>query len=238
MARGMTPVYLVIGDYLRDLISHAEPGDQLPSENELCERFSVSRMTARQAVSELATEGLLYKVSGSGTFVAQAPVHRRMNRLLSFSEEMRRRGVAPSSRILSTKVRQSHVTEAAALQLTPRDRVIAIRRLRLADSTPMAIEEAIVPATFAPILGEIEAGNSLHEALKRIGRGPVRADGRLTAAVATAEEADLLEIAVGGALLVERRTVRDVKNLPIEWTESRYAGDRFVFDIELEHPGT
>src|SRR5687767_15766889 len=96
------PAYVIIERELRKMIRAAQPGDPLPSDAELCERFGVSRMTARQAVQRLANEGLLYRVSGRGTFVAQDPVHRRMNTLLSFTEEMARRGLTARSQILQS----------------------------------------------------------------------------------------------------------------------------------------
>ena len=84
--------YREIERYLRTLVEGARPGAPLPSEAELCERFSVSRMTVRQALAELTNDGLVERRRGQGTFVAHRPVHRRPGVFLSFTEEMNRRG--------------------------------------------------------------------------------------------------------------------------------------------------
>ena len=109
----------------------------------LCEEFGVSRMTARNAVQRLSQEGLVYRVPGRGTFVAEPPVHRQAGHLLSFTEEMRRRGRAPSSRLLAREVREPGPAEASRLQLEPGAEVVAVNRLRVADDEPVAIEEAV-----------------------------------------------------------------------------------------------
>jgi GntR family transcriptional regulator len=230
---GTTPAYQVIERELRKLIAKAQPGDSLPSDAELCERFGVSRMTARQAVQRLAADGLLYRVSGRGTFVAQTPVHRRINTLMSFTEEMRRRGLKASSRVLDSGVRTGLDEEVLALRLPPRSPVVAIRRLRLADDVPMAVEHVRLPAVCAGVLNADLEHNSLFVALEGIGRVPTRALGTLTAAPADADDAAALEVPEGTPLLVEQRTIHDQSDLPVEFTQSRYVGGRYLFDIEL-----
>lgn len=228
-----TPAYRLIEQELRRLIAESKAGDPLPSDAELCEQFRVSRMTARQAVQRLAAEGLLYRVSGRGTFVAQAPVHRRINRLFSFTEEMRRKGRTASSRVLEANVRPGLAEEILALRLPPGSGVVAIRRLRLADDVPMAMEYARLAAVCAGVLASDLARSSLFDALRGIGRVPTLAQGTLTAAAAHADEAGLLNVPEGAPLLVERRTVFDQAEKPLEFTESRYVGGRYLFDVEL-----
>jgi GntR family transcriptional regulator len=229
-----TPAYRIIEQELRRQISAAKPGDPLPSDAELCDRFKVSRMTARQAVQRLAAEGLLYRVSGHGTFVAQAPVHRRINRLLSFTEEMRHKGRTVSSRLLEAGLRPGLEEEVLALRLPPNSAVVGIRRVRLADDVPMAVEYARLAAVCAGVLVADLTRTSLFDALRGIGRVPTLAQGTLTAAAARAEEAALLNVPEGAPLLVERRTVFDQADGPLEFTESRYVGGRYLFDVELE----
>ena len=109
------PRYLEIADYLRDLIADAQLGDRLPSDAELCDRFGVSRMTARQAVNVLANERLLVRKRGSGTFVTGRRVPRALGSPLSFSESMRRRGMEPTSRVLRAGPADLTAEEAEAL---------------------------------------------------------------------------------------------------------------------------
>src|SRR4030095_4776767 len=97
--------YRAIEGYLRSLVEGAGPGDPLPSEAELWERFSVSRMTVRQAPQELTNDGLVERRRGQGTFVAQRPVHRHPGVFLSFTEEMNRRGAQATSRPLADRLK-------------------------------------------------------------------------------------------------------------------------------------
>lgn len=233
MSAKTPPAYMIIERELRRLIEKAQPGDPLPSDAELVRRFGVSRMTARQAVQRLASDGLLYRVSGRGTFVAQNPVHRRMNTLLSFTDEMSRRGLKAGSRLLDSGVRAGTDDEVLALQLPVGSSVATVRRLRLADGVPMAVEHVRLPAVCAGVLAEDLEKSSLFHALEAIGRVPTRAAGTLTAAAADEAEAELLDVPSGSPLLVELRTIHDQDDTPLEFTESRYVGGRYRFDIEL-----
>src|SRR3954452_9494099 len=141
------PRYYEIEQALRGRIADLKADAPLPSDAMLCEEFGVSRMTARNAVQRLVQEGIVYRVPGRGTFVAEPPVHRQAGNLLSFTEEMRRRGRVPSSRLLARVVREPGPAEASRLQLAPGEAVIALRRLRMADTEPVAIEEAVFPAS-------------------------------------------------------------------------------------------
>ncbi|MGN9910176.1 GntR family transcriptional regulator [Phytohabitans sp. LJ34] len=234
MVRAGTPRYMVIEEHLRKLIGAGQPGDPLPSDSELCERFSVSRMTARQAVMRLVNEGAIYRVPGSGSFIADRHIHRGMNRLLSFTEDMRARGRVVSSRVLSAGLREGAPDELRALHLAPGDRVVAVTRVRLADGVPLALERAVLPPSMAPILEADLATTSLHELSRELGREPTKALGSLTAVTASPLDAELLEVKVGGGLLVERRTILDQQGAPMEYTETSYVGDRYLFDVVLE----
>jgi len=104
------PRYYEIEQALRARIAELKPDAPLPSDAMLCEEFGVSRMTARNAVQRLVQEGIVYRVPGRGTFVAEPPVHRQAGNLLSFTEEMRRRGRVPSSKGLADLARE-HLRE-------------------------------------------------------------------------------------------------------------------------------
>src|SRR4029453_5754878 len=115
--------YRAIEGYLRSLVEGAGPGDPLPSEAELCERFSVSRMTVRQALQELTNDGLVERRRGQGTFVAHRPVPRRPGGFLSSPEEMHRGGPQATSRLLSAGLDDPRRPEAEDLGLAPGSRV-------------------------------------------------------------------------------------------------------------------
>jgi GntR family transcriptional regulator len=235
------PRYYEIEQALRARIAELKPNDPLPSDAMLCEEFGVSRMTARNAVQRLAQEGIVYRVPGRGTFVAEPPVHRQAGSLLSFTEEMHRCGRVPSSRVVRREVRDPRPAEASGLQLEPSARVVALSRVRLADDEPIAFEEAVFPAPLADVVlgADLEHG-SLHTTLVGAGRIPTMGRARLGAESATARDAELLGIPEGAPLLVEKRVINDQDGRPLELCESRYAADRYGidvhFDVELPSP--
>lgn len=236
------PHYRQIERALRERIAALRPGERLPSDAELCAQFNVSRMTARHAVQRLAADGLIRREPGRGSFVAQPPAHRRANRLMTFTHEMLRIGRVPSSRVLTRVVRPSSAAEAASLAIPVRAPVVDLRRLRLADDQPIALESAILIGACGPaVMAADLASGSLHEALTRAGFGLHRGTGTITAERATAEDARLLAIATGDPLLVERRVIVDRDDRRIEATESRYAADRYglgvQFDVEAPDQG-
>ncbi len=233
MSKNAVPRYLAVERHLRSRLASLKPGDPVGSDAELCALFNVSRMTVRQAVLRLVTEELIYRVPGVGTFVARPQMHRHAARLRSFTEELGLRGAGVSSRMLVSESRDGTVEEIADLKLPPRSIVVHVRRLRLADDEPMAIEDVVLPPFCTPVLdADLEHG-SLHEALKRLGEIPTKAVGMQFAATADPSDADLLEIGPGAPMFVERRLITNQNALPLEKTETRYVGDRFVFHIEL-----
>jgi GntR family transcriptional regulator len=238
---GYQPQYRQIEQALRERISALRPGERLPSDAELCAEFRVSRMTARNAMERLAADGLIRREPGRGSFVAIPTAHRRTNSLMTFSQEMRRAGRVPSSRVLTCVVRPASSIEAASLGIAARQPVVHVRRLRQADGEAIALESAVLIGDFADaIMGADLAGGSLHAALAGAGVVLRRGTGTISAAAATAEDAGLLAIRPGDALLVERRVIMDRHGRPIESTESRYSADRYglVVHFDVEPPAT
>lgn len=227
------PRYVTIEQSLRERIAKLQPGEKLPSDADLCEEFGVSRMTARHAVDALVQDELVNRLPGRGTFVARPPVRRQMGSLLSFSDEMRRRGLEPSSRVLLRSLEAPSDAEIAQLGLRSHSRVVVVRRLRLANGAPMSIEHSLLHPDLEPVLNEDLESGSLHLAMTKLGRVPSRAQGSLTCRLATSEDARLLELERPSPLLVEQRLILDQDGRPVELTESFYAGERYVFDIEL-----
>jgi len=229
------PQYRRIELALRERVPAMRPGERLPSDSDLCREFRVSRMTARNAMQRLAEDGLVQRIPGRGTFVAEPPAHRHADRLMAFSHEMARQGRTPSSRLLARGTRPATQAEAATLELRPADDVVLVRRLRLADELPIAIETAILVRRAGDLVmnADLETG-SLHEALARAGVHLRRGRATITAEAATSEDARLLGIREGEPLLVERRVIADAQARPVEATESRYPGDRYALDVRFE----
>ena len=226
------PRYHEIEQALRAQIADLDAHAPLPSDAQLCEEFGVSRMTARGAVQRLVHEGLVYRVPGRGTFVAPARANRTASHILSFSDEMRRRGRTPSSQVLQKRRRPATAAERDRLGA---DEVIVLRRVRLADGEPVAVETAVFPAP--RVAGALEGnldGASLFATLAEAGLVPTAGRASLAAEAATAEDARLLRVKRGEPLLVERRLIHDQQGAPLEWTESRYVGARYGLDVDFD----
>ena len=226
---------------LRERIAVMDAGDELPSDAALCREFGVSRMTARNAMRRLADEGLVLRVPGRGSFVAEPPTHRRADRLMTFSREMERRGRVPSSRVLACEIRPCTADEATALGVPVAEPIVVLRRVRCADDEPVAVETAtLVGRTASAVMrADLEHG-SLHAVLASAGHHLRRGISTITAAAATYEDARLLGLRRGDPLLVERRVILDTHGRRLEATESRYPADRYALDVlfDVEAPSS
>jgi len=233
------PQYRQIESALRRRIASLQPGARLPSDSQLRTEFGVSRMTARNAMQLLAEDGLIERQPGRGSFVTEAPARRHANRLMTFTDEMIRTGRSPSSRVLDRRIRPSTADESADLGIPPHQPVVHLRRLRLADGLPVALESTVLLGSYArPVMEADLSHESLHEILRRAGIVLRRGTGTIAAAAASAEDARLLETRIGDPLLVERRVIADGHGRWIEATESRYRADRYglVVKFDVESP--
>jgi len=227
------PKYLEIASHLRSLVSDGEPGDLLPSDAELCDRFNVSRMTARQAVHLLVNEHLVERRRGRGTFVAPRRVPRSLGSPLSFTESMRQRGLTASSRSIESGAASANRSEARALGIGDGDPVYMIQRVRLADRVPMAIERVVLPPSIASSINtDLESG-SLHHAFEAAGFRPSRAHADVSARLATEWEAEQLDMPPVSVVLSEERTIFDQESRPLEHTVTLYSADRYSFSAVL-----
>lgn len=235
MTGAFQPQYRQIEQALRERILTMAPGSRLPSDAELCAEFGVSRMTARNAMQRLAVDGLIAREPGRGSFVAEPPAHRRADRPMTFTQEMRRAGRTPTSRTLTRIIRPSTAEEAASLGIALRQPIVHLRRLRKADDQPVALESAVLVGACADAVmtADLDHG-SLHETLARAGIVPARGVATISAGAATAEDARLLEMRPGDPLLVVLRVITDVDGRRIESTESRYPADRYGLDVRFD----
>lgn len=191
-------------------------------------------MTARAALQGLVAEGLIYRVSGRGTFVSEPPARRRAENLVRFSEEMRRRGRVPSSKLISSESRKAQDDEIHRLRLTDPAHVVAVTRIRLADDVPVALERAVFPGELSALLEVDAATHSIHDALGSLGRYPQRGYSSIGADISGDLESHLLGIPTGSALLIEKRLILDQDDRPIELTESRYVSSRYALDVAFQ----
>ena len=227
--------HMRVRDYLRSLVTHElAVGDAIPSERLLCERFGVSRMTVRQAVDALVVEGLLEREQGRGTFVAPTKLDLEV-RLSSFGEEMRRRGMEPSSKVLVAEEVPASSDIADALELLPGELVFYLHRVRYADGEPMAIEQTWLPSRLAPGLFEGGAPDSIYGELRRRGLEPDWGEDTVAAAEVDAQDAELLGLRTGRAVLrLTRHTFAG--EIACTYSRSSYRADRYVLWVPLRAP--
>lgn len=235
MAESAGPAHVAIARQLRAELAERAPGDLLPGDRELAERFGVSRMTVRQAVATLVSEGHVHRVRGSGTYVAERPVHRRMGRLLSFSEHMHRQGRTPSALVVDRGRRPGTRAENSDLEQLVDDEVLTMCRVLRGDGVPIAVEDVALPLRCGDVF-DADLSGSLHAALAAGGHRPHRARGTLTAEPAAPEHAKLLDVAIGSALVVQRLLLFDEHDVPVQLVTVRHLGDRIVFDIDQHRP--
>ena len=226
------PKYEVLTQSLRARIASMAPHDALPTERDLQAEFGVSRATVRQAIRVLVGEGLVYNVQGSGTYVSNTDVVSKTLRLTGFSQDMRLRGMTPSSSVLGHETMPADPDVAHRLMIEPGTDVLHVRRLRLADDLPMALEGIYLVQS---MLGAatIDLTRSLYDQLSDAGIAPARAAEVIDAMNLDAQQARLLDQAVGAAALRVRRVTFTHRGRPVEYAETVYRGDRYDFEIVI-----
>src|SRR6266496_2203734 len=232
------PRYFQLKEIMRERIRSGEwkPGDLIPSERELSEKYGISRMTARQAITELVNEGLFYREQGKGTFVSQRKITQQLIRLTGFTEDIKARGQKPGTKVLSAQMFPADETTAEKLRIDPGTLIFRLQRLRLADDEPLAIElSQITFKDCARLLEEDLQQNSLYRLLEtKYGLPLMEAEQELEAGLAGNEEAHILKIPVGSAVLFTRRTTYTDRNKPIEYAKSVYCGNKYTFYTQMK----
>lgn len=234
---GAAPLYVQIAEGLLDRIECGElaPGDRLPAERELSEMLGVNRVTLRRALRTLESQGLLTRHQGKGTYVAEPKIERQAGRLVSFTRGMSRRGFVPGTRVLAFEQRPVEAALARELGLPAAAPVFFVLRLRLLNHEPMLLERYTIPARRFPELERFDLeARSIYEVLEHeYGVVFQRARQSLEPTVASAYDAELLLVAPGSPLMLERRLSFDPDGRPIEHGRDLYRGDRFRFVTEI-----
>jgi len=231
------PLYHQLYQILRGDIVRGEwqPGDMIPPESELIEQYQLSRTTVRQVLDMLSNEGLIYRQQGRGTFVAHPTVEQALVRIISFTEDMRQRGVRPGTEVLSSGLIPAPQDIAEKLEIAPGEEMARLERLRLADGEPMSIEESHLVHRYCPgVLEGDYASNPLREALERdYGIRWSHARQTIRAISASRNLARLLSVPPHSALLYIERVSYSQQNTPVEFLRIYYRGDRYTLYSEL-----
>ncbi|GEN25775.1 GntR family transcriptional regulator [Halomonas cupida] len=227
-----TPLYLQLARQLELEIRSGEwrAGEALPSERNLAEALSVSRITARNALDQLAESGLIRRDRGSGTFIRPS-VNQSLTRLVSFSEMLTRRGFTPRSEWLLRDMDWPSSEESLRLGLSANAQVARLKRLRLADDVVMAVEESCLPVSVLPEPQSVET--SLYKWLEAAGRPITRALQHVTAINADENLARLADVPAGQALLKITRVGYLADDTPAELTVTYCRTDYYDFTVEL-----
>lgn len=233
VVQGAVPKHEQLRAILTSLVTRElRPGDMLPSERRLCLDHGVSRITVREAVGQLVSEGLVVRVRGKGTFVAERTVRSRLH-LASFQEDMRRLGLEPTTVLLSVE-RTTPPERTATLFGCARPEAFHVRRLRVADGSPMAVDDAWYNAELAPDLDEFDLSRSIYRLLsEHYGRSLDRAEQTVGAIGASREIAALLGLVASRPVFVFDRITYSGDRV-IEHARSWYRGDRYELQMTLE----
>jgi GntR family transcriptional regulator len=231
---GRSSKQALVRDQILTMLDELTVGDALPSERKLSSDLSVSRPTLRAVIDELVREGLLLRRHGSGTYVAEPKIALPLT-MTSFSEDMSRRGMRPSSRVVSFEVQSAGAKLGQRLHLSPVEEVWVITRLRLADDETMAIEWLHAPRRFLPDLKREDlAQQSFYELLnERQGIVIARGTQTIEPTVTSHEEADLLGVPVHSPAFLFERTTEGQRGEVVEFVRSVYRGDRYRLVTEL-----
>ena len=224
-------------DRVLDLIESLAVGQPIPAERQLAVDLGVSRLTVRAALDDLVRDGHLDRRHGSGTYVTEPKIAQPLT-LTSFSDDMRRRGMKPGSRTLELTTTLAGARLAHRLGVSPEARLIRVKRLRLADSQPMAMEVLHVPEALVPGLTRADfEDHSFYELLsERYGIIIATGTQSIEPTVTSEEESEVLGVPLHTpAFLFERTTVSESGRI-VEFVRSIYRGDRYrlVADLVLQ----
>nr|WP_281063576.1 GntR family transcriptional regulator [Halobacillus andaensis] len=230
------PMYYQIEENVKQRIANEEfkRGEAIPSERELSESYEVSRMTVRQAITNLVNEGILYRRKGRGTFVAEEKIAQPLQGMTSFTEDMKSRGMKPESRLLSLQIKTAPAEISQKLHLESSSQVVKIDRIRYADQEPMAIETTYLSVRKFPDLTEDIVKKSLYDYIEKDkGYTIEKATQMIEAVIAGEKQADLLGVEAGQALLHIERNSYLSDGSPFEVVISDYRADRYKFITDM-----
>jgi len=212
-----------------DLIARLGIGTAIPSERQLSADLGVSRLTVRAALDALAREGYVVRRRGSGTYVQQPKIAQELT--------MRRRGMTPGSRTLSMETELAGARLGRLLRVSPSEKILVIKRLRLADGETMAIEALHLPSALVPGLEAKDLGGSFYELLRdRYGVDIASGTQAIEPTVTNEEESAALGVPLHSPAFLFERTSRDDEGRTVEYVQSVYRGDRYRIVTELSRP--
>lgn len=233
------PLYLQVGEALRQAISAGElvPGQDLPTEAQLCELYGVSKVTVRQAIAELLSEGVITRSRPRGLpQVSQPRILREVSELPGpFVDDILGAGVRRRTQVLSATLEAAVSRPASRLGLSPGSRVYRIERLHMGDEVPLACQVSWLPGKLVPDLLNHSLSGSLQQLYEsRYGLLVARKVQRISARMATPEEAVHLNLPRRSPVLELERTMHLADGRVVEFTIYTLRSDRFTIVSQLD----
>jgi GntR family transcriptional regulator len=228
------PVYYQLKNLILNKIKNGEyeEGALIPSERELGETLNISRMTVRQALNQLVSEGVLYREKGRGTFVSKGKIEQR--NIMSFSETVRKIGLTPSTRVLDFKKEAADEEIRGILGLSENESIYKIKRLRLADNMPIAIEEVFIPERYCPKLEEQDLKTSFYRLLRdEYSHIIIYIDNTTEASKPSAEERELLDIPSGTPILRVKGISHNEDDTRLFYSKDSYRSDKYSYNVRI-----
>ncbi|WP_312476252.1 GntR family transcriptional regulator [Neobacillus sp.] len=231
------PIYYQLEEQIKERIEKGEllPGDSLPAEREYAEKYQISRMTVRQAFTQLVNEGYLHRLQGKGTFVAERKIEQPLQGLTSFTEDMKARGLTPGSQLIHFEIIPATTQIAGQLSIPEYGPVYEIKRIRLADGVPMALETNYISANLVKGLTEQIVNQSLYAYIE--GKLNLRIDSAsqvIESSIASPIEVKYLSITKGAPVMLIQRNTYLKDGTPVEFVKSAYRADRYKFMIQMK----
>ena len=234
------PIYLQIATAIKQLLHSGKipPGSSLPPEQVLARQFGVSRMTMRQANDVLEREGLIERQRGRGTFAVQNRLIKQEQETRSFSEEIRRRGGVPSSRLMSFRTIQATPEVAVLFGIESNAPTYQIDRVRLADGVPMALESIQIPAHRCPNLERFNiVDHSLYQIFEEhYGIELGRSEEEISAITPRQVHRKTLELPANVAILLVKRRTFTTDGKLFELATDAYRGDLYIAQVQSVRP--
>jgi len=233
------PLYYQLERFFEHKIISGElnPGDQFPTESELCSYFGLSRSVVRQAIKNLVDEDLVWRTPGKGTFISSIKrSHHTLRKLRGFFRDVTDEGLTTKSKVLEIGFIQICGRISNLLQVTEGSTVLFLNRLRYINNEPVVISRTYIPINIISpqLANEDFENNSFYEIIEnKYGYKITHSHRIIEAAVATQEEAKLLDIHSGDGLILIRTTSFLKDKTPFEYDIGLHRGDKIRFEIDV-----